>query len=195
MSNSSTKIDNKEKDSNKNRDIFTKSVINKKVSLEFQEIGSNMIENIKKKIKSKFIGKCCKEGYINDKLLNIISFSPGVINGNSVIFDVIFECLVCRPIIGQMIKCKVKNITKAGIRAQYSSSNFEKSPITVYLARDNHYKNEYYNSITENKGQEMKIRTIGVRFELNDDNIYVLGELVRIYTDNKSNKHKIKIEN
>ena len=72
MSNSSTKIDNKEKYSNKNRDILTKSVINKKVSLEFQEIGSNMIENIKKKIKSKFIGKCCKEGYINDKLLNII---------------------------------------------------------------------------------------------------------------------------
>lgn len=175
------------------RGIFIRSIIHKKVFLPFQFIGSNLLENIKQKIIDKFTGKCCKEGYIENNSIEIVNFSSGVIDGNNVIFDVVFECLVCKPLLGQIIKCKVKNITKAGIRAQYVTSKGN-SPVTVYLARDNHFKNEYYNSITESKNQNLKIKVIGVRYELNDTTIYVLGELLRVYK-NEGSKQKLKIAN
>ena len=162
------------------RDIFMKTILHKRINIPFQSIGSNIMENIYKRMEKSFTGKCCKEGYIKEKSIKIINFSSGVIDGNDVIFDVAFECLLCKPISGQIMKCKIKNITKAGIRAQYIMKN-SKSPITVYLARDNHFKNEYYNSITENKNQDLKIKVIGVRYELNDEMIYVLGELIRVY--------------
>ena len=31
-----------------------------------------------------------------------------------------FECDICHPVEGQIIKCEVKNITRAGIRAVYT---------------------------------------------------------------------------
>tara|TARA_X000000950_G_scaffold56097_1_gene67380 strand:+ start:1757 stop:2359 length:603 start_codon:yes stop_codon:yes gene_type:complete len=182
---------NKKTEKKQKRNIFVKSIVHKKIFLSFQSIGSNLLENIEKNIKEKYTEKCCKEGYISKLNLNIISFSPGVIQGNNVVFDVIFECLVCKPIIGQTFKCKIKNITKAGIRAQYVTGKGN-SPVTVYLARDNHYKNEYYNSIKENKNQTLKIKVLGVRFELNDDTIYVLGELLRVYK-NETQQEKISI--
>ena len=101
---------------------------------------------MEKNIKEKFTDKCCKEGYISSTNLNIISFSPGVIEGNNVIFDVIFECLVCKPLIGQIFKCKIKNITKAGIRAQYVT-NKGHSPVTVYLATVYYCNSLYSNRI------------------------------------------------
>ena len=34
-------------------------------------------------------------------------------------FSVSFECLICHPVEGMQIKCKIDNVTKAGIRASY----------------------------------------------------------------------------
>ena len=34
-----------------------------------------------------------------------------------------FECDICHPVEGQIIKCEVKNITRAGIRAEYKSKS------------------------------------------------------------------------
>ena len=172
------------------RKIYIKSILHKKISLSFQFIGENILENIKKKLSDTIEGKCCKEGYVKMNSIKIVNFSSGVIDGNDVIFEVTFECLICKPIIGQTIKCKIKNITKAGIRAQYYLDDY--SPLTIYIARDNHYKNEYYNSITQNENQELKVKVIGVRYELNDNTIYVLGELLRIYKKKTSNEEKMK---
>ena len=55
-----------------------------------------------------------------------------------------FECLICRPVEGQAIKVKAKNITKAGIRAIYAKE--EISPITVFVARDHHYNSVDFQS-------------------------------------------------
>jgi DNA-directed RNA polymerase subunit E'/Rpb7 len=98
-----------------------------------------------------------------------------------------FECLICRPVEGQIIECIVKNITKAGIRAIYQSE--EESPITIFIARDHHYNNEYFTSLKEN--DSITTRVIGIRFELGDENISVLSEL-KIPTK-KTAKPKITI--
>ena len=73
----------------------------------------------------------------------------------------------------KIIKCKVLNITRAGLRATYAKE--EVTPITVFIARDHHFKNEYFAKIKEE--EEINIKVIGIRYELHDKTISVLGEL------------------
>jgi len=187
MSSTATKKINKSKiKKTKKRGIWTKNVLTRKILLPFHTIGSNIRENIKKQLESNLYNKCTKEGYIKNNSIIILSYSSGLVEADKVLFDVMFECDICHPVEGQIIKCEVKNITRAGIRAEYKSKD-NKSPITIFVARDHHYNNEEFTKITDN--QEIVIRVIGIRYELNDESISVLGEL----KVSKSNKPKTKV--
>ena len=94
--------------------------------------------------------------------------------------------MICHPIEGQIIKCKVENITRAGIRAIYFKET--KSPITIFIARDHHYDSKYFSTIKEE--DIILIKVIGIRYELNDETISVLGELKQ----QKQRITKIKLE-
>ena len=71
-----------------------------------------------------------------------------------------------------IIDCVVKNITKAGIRAE---TNEEKSPVVIFIARDHHYLSHNFSDI--NEADQIQIRIIGQRFELNDTYISIIAEL------------------
>ena len=74
-----------------------------------------------------------------------------------------------------IIDCTVKTITKAGIHAEVITDR-DIIPINVFIARDHHNLNEYFNEIREKN--TIKIKVIGVRYEINDNYICVIGELV-----------------
>ena len=189
MSSSTTKKVNKgkiKKSKVKKRGIFMKNVLSRRVILPFHVVGSNIRENIKTKLETNLYNKCTKEGYIRNNSIVILSYSSGVIESDNVIFDVMFECDICHPVEGQLIKCQVKNITRAGIRAIYNTKDI-KSPITIFVARDHHYNNEEFSKITDE--QDITIQVIGIRYELNDETISVLGEL----KTSKSNRPKTKV--
>tara|TARA_B100000902_G_C27317957_1_gene922475 strand:+ start:4178 stop:4756 length:579 start_codon:yes stop_codon:yes gene_type:complete len=187
MSSTTKKINkSKIKKSKRNRGIWAKNVLTRRILLPFNSIGSNIRENIKKQLEDKLYNKCTKEGYIKNHSIVILSYSSGLVEANNVIFDVVFECDICHPVEGQIIKCEVKNITRAGIRAVYKTKE-NKSPITIFVARDHHYNNEDFAKITDN--QEITVQVIGIRYELNDETISVLGEL----KVSKSNKPKTKV--
>ena len=84
-----------------------------------------------------------------------------------------FECDACMPVEGMQIECTIKNITKAGIRAEVGTEN---SPLVIFIARDHHEITEYFNSV--NIGDTIDIRVIGQRFELNDTFISIIAELL-----------------
>ena len=73
------------------------------------------------------------------------------------------------------INCVAKNITKAGIRAELDEPV---SPIIVFIARDHHDIDEYYTSVKEN--DNIKIRVIGQRYELNDKYISIIADLITV---------------
>ena len=125
-------------------------------------------------------------------LSKIITHSSGMIErGIHVIFEVVFECLVCFPVEGALISCVAKNITKAGIRAE--SADESPSPIVVFIARDHNYANSYFSSVQE--GDKIMVRVIGQRFELNDEYISIIAELVKPKTEvNEIKKPKLLIE-
>ena len=177
------------------KDIFYKAIITQKISLSIVNIGDNLKNTIELVIAKKIEGKCITEGYIKPNTIKIISYSSGLVDGSNIIFDVVLECFVCYPTEGMIINCIIKNITKAGIRAQTIE---EPSPVIIFLAKE-HHKNT--KSFTDLKPEDnIQIKVIGQRYELNDKYISIISELIEKKNEKKNkkkqfSKKKIVIKN
>ena len=180
-----------------NYGIYMENILTRKVVVPFNTIGKNIEELLNKVIAKKLEGRCASEGYIKKGSVNIISYSAGVANSENICFDVSFKCEICKPVEGMRIRCTVCNITKAGIRAIHHKEHCKdkdgdaiksfESPITVFVAREHHIKDKSYTEITK-EGEDIIIKVIGSRYQLNDDNISILGELCKTKRDKKGNK-------
>lgn len=167
---------------------YSRCLLTRKVVLSINVVGKNLDYVIEEYMRSNFEGKCIVEGYVKPNSVKIIRFSSGEIErGNTISFKVVFECDVCFPVEGMLIKCSVVNIVKAGIKAEIA--NEKPAPAVVFLAKDHHYNNNQFNNIQV--GDIINVRIVGQRFELNDKYISILGELVR----EKENYQQKKIQN
>jgi DNA-directed RNA polymerase subunit E'/Rpb7 len=155
--------------------LYSRAVLSQKVQLPFIIVGTNIEKTIQHTISSKIEGKCIVEGYVKPGSIKIINISSGTLQGRFIEFEVVFECSICCPVEGMQIKCYAKNITQAGIRA-FTSLDEKNSPVIIYVSRDHHSTNEYFNSIKEKDA--IRIRVIGQRFELNDKQVSIIGELL-----------------
>ena len=154
--------------------VYIKSVLNKKVVLSITEVGSNTKKILEEKITAGVEGKCIAEGFIRPGSVRVLSYSSPVVHGDDVEFQTVFECMICHPVEGMKIECVSKTITKAGIHAQVVDAN-EVVPVTIFIARDHHNTDKYFNTIKEN--MDIVVKVIGVRYELNDPYICVIGQL------------------
>ena len=154
-------------------DIYMNNLITKKIIVPIIYVNANILQTLQKIIATEIEGKCIVEGYIKHNSVKVMTYSSGLISGANVVFEVIFECLVCNPVEGMNINCIVRNITKAGIRAEI---NEEVSPLIIFIARDHHHLSQKFSKIKDN--EEIRARVIGQRFELNDKYISVIAELI-----------------
>ena len=157
-------------------DIFSRALLTKPVFMHLDYVGNSLKENMEKKIKDEFEGKCIKEGYIRPNSVKIINYSSGLVtdDGVHIRFEVVFEAFVCFPVEGMLIECTAVSITKAGIKAEIKK--YETSPVVIFIARDHFHNNNYFSSIKEN--DSITVRVIGQRFELNDKYVAIIAELV-----------------
>lgn len=155
--------------------IFIRSILTRKIIISFNEIGKNIKQNLEQKIMEKTEGRCVSEGFIRPNSVKIINYSSGLINNDNVEFQTVFECMVSYPVEGQLMDCTVKTITKAGIHAEVILEDGV-VPVTVFVARDHHNTDKNFALIKENAN--ILIKVIGVRFELNDPYICVIGQLM-----------------
>jgi hypothetical protein len=174
-SSSSSFIQKKSSSLSPEDDLYLKTILTTKVVVPFILVGSNVETTIKNTISAKFEGKCIVEGFVKPDSISIIKFSSGTLASKYVEFEVVFECNICCPVEGMQINCYAKNITQAGIRA-FTSLDEKKSPVIIYVSRDHHSSNSYFNSVNEK--DFIRIRVIGQRFELNDKQVSVIGELM-----------------
>jgi hypothetical protein len=131
-------------------------------------------------------GKCIEEGFIRPGSIRIMSYSNGVINTEYIEFQTVFTCKICHPVEGMLIECKSKTITKAGIHAEVMEN--EVVPLTIFVARDHHNMDRYFQTIKEDA--TIHIRVIGIRYELNDPYICAIGKLVeRPVSSSKPKNH------
>ena len=163
------------KDDKKEYGVYINSMLSKKVVLKITEIGKNIKQNLEKKIKYSIEGKCIVEGFIRPKTVEVVSYSCGLVKDDHIEFQVIYRCLVCNPIKDIEMECFVKNITKAGIHAEVRD-NEDNVPITIFVARDHNYTNSMFDTIE--KDMIIRVKIIGVRFELNDPSITAIAYLL-----------------
>ena len=163
--------------------VYINSMLSKKVVLKITEIGKNIKQNLEKKIKLNIEGKCIAEGFIRPKTVEVISYSCGLVKDDHIEFQVIYRCLVCNPIKDVEVDCVVKNITKAGIHAEVKD-NDDNVPVIIFVARDHNYTNSMFDKVE--KDAFIRVKIIGVRFELNDPSITAIAHLL----DNQRDKIK-----
>ena len=186
----SSKIQNKSTLKKDVKEIFYKGAINKQISLSIVNIGDNLKNTIEQVISKEIEGKCITEGYIKPGSIKLISYSSGLIDGENIVFTVLLECLICYPTEGMIINCIIKNITKAGIRAQ---TNDDPSPVIIFLAKEHHKNIKSFTSLKEE--ENIQIKVIGQRYELNDKYISIIGELIEKKRSKQFSKKKLVIKN
>lgn len=167
-------LDKKQK-KQKNIDLYSDVLDTMKLVLTFKEINKNLKNIIEKKLKDKLEKKCNTNGYVKTNTLRVVNYSSGSLRGNSVEFTIVIQYKVCYPVEGMIVRAKVKNVTKAGIRAEISEKD-EPTPLVIFIARDHHNNNDEFINIKE--GEFIDAKIIGKRFELNDSYISVIAELV-----------------
>ena len=147
--------------------LYSTVLLEMNVLLLPNELGSTQTkENLKKTIAHFCEGKCNAEGYIKPKSVVVKRHSSGIIKGDKIEFNVVFECKVCNPVEGMWINdCKVKSVTKAGVHAN-AYDNDNNVPVTVFVIRDNFAAKPEFNDIKED--DTINVKVIGSRFELND---------------------------
>ena len=168
-------MDKKQK-KQKNIDLYSDVLDTVKIILKFKEINKDLKNIIEKKLKDKLEKKCNTNGYVKPHTLHVVNYSSGSLRGNNVEFTIVIQYKVCYPVEGMVVRAKVKNVTKAGIRAEISEKD-EPTPLVIFIARDHHNNNDEFINIKENEFINAKI--IGKRFELNDSYISVIAELAQ----------------
>lgn len=173
---SSSKRDNENKQSSDDI-LYTTNLLEMKVILKINEIGTNITKkNLQSSIENFIGGKCIEEGYVKPGSVEIKSHSTGNLKSEFIEFHVVFECKMYNPAEGSWIhNCKIQSVTKAGIHANiYDKDN--DIPATVFVIREHFTNNSYFNEAKENDLIDIKV--IGTRFELNDNCVEILGNLM-----------------
>ena len=166
-----------EKQGNTIYEPYMPSVLTMRVFLKITEIGDSLKQNLENVIQSKVEKRCIQEGFVKPNSIQILKYSAGKINGDLIEYHVQFECKICHPVEGMKVECIAKYITKAGIHAEVVDRDGN-VPIVVYIARDHHIQNSMFENVAENT--HLVVTVVGVRFELNDPQIEVIGFLVDV---------------
>ena len=164
--------------------LYSQILITKNISISINNIGNSIKATLEKAIAFQIEGKCIVEGYIKPKTVEIITFSSGLVSGSNVMFVVVFQCYVCSPVEGMLIQCIAKHINKAGIRAEINETP---SPVVIFIARDHNYASPLFAEVKEN--DEIKVKVIGQRFELNDKYISIIAEIVELDAASEKSPH------
>jgi hypothetical protein len=162
-----------QKEATHHKNLYSQLLITRTVPISIANIGNTIKETLQKVIATQIEGKCIVEGYIKPRSVEVITFSSGLVMGFNVIFEVVIQCDVCSPVEGMHVKCIAKHINKAGIRAEINESP---SPVVIFIARDHNYASPLFAEVKEN--DEIKVRVIGQRFELNDKYISIIAEII-----------------
>ena len=158
------------------QELYHLSKLTKTIEIPILQVGNNLDEVLYDKLSTLLDGKCNVEGYFKKNSIKLLEYSSGKIcRGDHISFTILFTAQVCLPVEGMIVKCVVENITKAGIKA--TTSYLEDNPLVVFIIRDHFSQDEYFNLIKIN--DTITVRFIGVRYEINDDKIYVIGELIK----------------
>ena len=158
----------------KYEEVYIKSIDNYKLQIDFKDLSNDIYNILQNKLSNILEGKCNNSGLIKKNSIKILTYSSGELVGNKIKFDIVFESLITNPVENMIIECKVSSVTKVGIRA--SLNNDDSNPFVIFLSRDHHYSNKEFSQ--KSIGDIINVKVLGKRFELFDECISIIGELL-----------------
>ena len=158
-----------------NKNIFTKQIFNEKIKLKYSDVNNNVENNILNILQNKIENKCIIHGFVKKNSTKILEISLGELFSDYIIFHVQLECLIACPCESMILNCKVDSSTKVGLKCSIINED-DISPYLIFVARDHNYNNSIFSEI--NIGDNIDVRIIGYRYELNDPFISIIAELL-----------------
>ncbi|NBR60858.1 hypothetical protein EB118_06865 [bacterium] len=152
--------------------MFERRELVRNLNIPSKHLQRNIQSSFLSQIKADVEGRCGIEGYVQPKSSVIVDYSLGSLDilKPGVSYRVRFQADVCLPHKGQIIKVSTTLKSKIGVHAEIN-------PLRVLLPRDLHIGNAEFESIEE--GDEIEFEVLGAEFKQGDENIFVLGKLVK----------------
>lgn len=152
--------------------LFHKQLINERILVSYNHIGKDMESYFQSYVETYIEGKCRNEGFIKNNSSKVIEYSAGLLYSSKVEFLVVFEVYACMPYEDMELKCIVKNINKIGMRCIIQEEN---NPMNIFI---NNEHNSTMDLDSYHESQEIKVKVLGHRFELNDTFISIIAEII-----------------
>jgi DNA-directed RNA polymerase subunit E'/Rpb7 len=153
--------------------MFERRELTRVLPVHSKHLQRNIQSSLLSQIKAQVEGRCGVEGYVQPRSSVILEYSLGRMSilKSGVNYRVKFQADICLPHKGQQItNAPVMFRSKIGVHA-------EVSPLKILLPRDLHIGNEEFESIVEN--DTLDIEVLGAEFKQNDEEIFVLGKLIK----------------
>ena len=158
--------------------LYLPTTLDTKVNLRAFEIDDRLENNIKRVVEKKYGNKFFNFGYVRPGTIRILKRSIGNKIGTSdftgdMSFNVIFQCEVYLPQIGQEIDARVKSINKIGIMAKSDSNK-----LTILLSKPHQSNLELFSEVMLES--RVRIKILDFKIDSQNETIMIIGDLVRI---------------
>ena len=75
----------------KESEVYSDAVLTKKIHLPLNLVGQNVEANLKQLLVKSYEGLCNIDGYTKHNSIELLTYSSGLLEGNNVIFNVVFD--------------------------------------------------------------------------------------------------------
>ena len=152
--------------------IFIETICKTTLQCSASTLSKNIDDNLLQLLKQMYEGKCNKDGYIMEDSISIIKRSLPYIYGSqmncNIKYTIIYKANICCPMTDNVIKCKIDSISKMGLVCI-------KHPLKIVAAKELHNNKDILKNLKE--GDDIEIKIIGKKFNINDKTIMVVAVL------------------
>jgi DNA-directed RNA polymerase subunit E'/Rpb7 len=152
--------------------MFERRELTRVLTVHSKHLQRNIQSSLLGQIKASVEGRCGTEGFVQPKSSVILEYSLGRMNilKSGVSYRVKFQADICLPHRGQRLEVPASFRSKIGLHAQIS-------PLRILLPRDLHIGNAEFEAVSD--GDMIEVEVMGAEFKQNDEEMFVLGKLVR----------------
>ena len=180
--------------------LFIKTIVSESIKLKPHELRRGYENTILNHIRESHEGRCTRNGYVMKGSVEIIKISEGRLDTNSlngsVNFSILFSCQACNPMRGDVVTAAVRNFNRFGVMCTVGVTDRygQRSPpiLSIIVPKQSASGAMQSNAELDDiaVGDKLIIEIVGVKYELNDPKISVLGRaLERISTSSEPSKN------
>jgi hypothetical protein len=160
--------------------VYTPSVLTRRVSIPVARVDSKIKATLEGVLSKELDGRCTVEGFIRPgrrSSIRVLEYSCGLLKQDTVQITAVFECEIAFPFVGDVLECIVENKTHAGLKCRMDGDS---SPYVIFVARDHHHTLGRFAAISE--GDSINVTIVGQRFDVFDKFISVIATLADAYS-------------